>query len=662
MRLFHRARQAASATSSARLHVEHLEARETPAVIAGFNETLLTSGLTQPTAMAVAPDGRIFVAEKGGTLRVVQNGTVLATPFVSLSVNTFSERGLIGVAIDPNFAVNNFVYVYYTTNESTPVNRVSRFVANGNVAGAEQVLLDDIASTNGNHNGGALVFGADGKLYIGVGEAGVTSNSQTLANLSGKILRINSDGSIPLDNPFVGVMGARPEIWAFGLRNPFTLAVQPGTGQLFINDVGGGAFEEVNLGVRGANYGWPQTEGFSPPGSPGVTYPIYAYAHGSGPLQGNSIAGGAFYNPANPTFGSAFVGDYFFGEFVNSRIYLRDSSTGAVTTFSSSTAGGGVVDLDVLPDGRLLYLSLIDGAIYQITPAPGGPPPGPGSAQLIAVGTGGGTPAQVTALNADGSTRLNVNAYPGFAGGIRVATGDVNGDGVEDIISGIAPGGPAHIKVFEGATGGLMRSFLAYDPGYLGGVFVASGDVNADGRADIIVGSATGTSHVKVYDGFTGAQILSFLAFPGFTGGVTVAAGDVNGDGFADIIVGTATGASHVKVFSGQTGAMTRSFLAYGTFPGGVNVGYAGGAIITGTATLSTHVKAFDANGAVLRSFLAYPGFGGGVRVSGNGNVIVVGAGPGAGPHVKGFDLLSGAQVFSRFAFDPLTPGGIFVG
>jgi glucose/arabinose dehydrogenase len=603
----------------------------------------------------------------------VQNGQTLATPFVTLSVDTFSERGLIGVAVDPNFATNHFVYVYYTT--TTPVNRISRFTADasGNVAvpGSERILLDNIPSTNGNHNGGGLIFGKDGKLYAGVGESGVMANSQTLANLAGKILRLDPNGPniIPTDNPFFNTaMGDNRAIWALGLRNPFTLAVQPGTGVIHINDVGGGLFEEVNVGVAGANYGWPTTEGtFNQAMFPQFMEPLYAYAHGTGPLQGNSIAGGAFYNPTNQLFGSAFVGDYFFGDFVNSRIYLRDSTSGAVTTFSNSTAGGGVVDLDVLPDGRLLYLSLNTGRIYQITPGSGTPSPPvppvpPVLTRLIAVGTGGNTPSQVVALNADGSTRLTVNAYAGYTGGVRVATGDVTGDGIEDIITGTSQGGPPHIKVFEGVTGGLVYSFYAFDPGFLGGVFVASGDVNGDGRADMIVSTATGSSHVKVFDGLTGAEIRSFLTFPGFAGGVTVAAGNLDGDSFADIIVGTATGASHVKAFSGASNALIRSFLAFDAFPGGVTVGFAGGAIIVGTATATTHVKAFNSAGATVQSFFAFAGFPGGVRVGGNGSTILVGAGPGAGPHIRGIDLLTGAEIFSRFAFDPPTPGGIFVG
>ncbi|MBP3956867.1 PQQ-dependent sugar dehydrogenase [Gemmata sp. G18] len=643
---------------AARLRCEELEARETPAVVAGFTESVLASGLVQPTAMALAPDGRIFVAEKAGALRVVQNGSVLATPFLTVGVDTASERGLIGVALDPNFAANNFIYVYYTTS-GTLVNRVSRFVANGNTAaGPETILLDNIPSTNGNHNGGALVFGADGKLYVGVGDAGVSSNSQSLTNVSGKVLRINSDGTIPSDNPFFGTAtGDNRAIYALGLRNPFTMAVQPGTGRLLINDVGGTQFEEVNQGAVGANYGWPTTEGdFDPAALPGFTRPVYAYAHGSGPLQGNSIAGGAFYNPTTASFPGAFVGDYYFADFVSSRIFLRDESSGAVTTFADPTAGSGVVDLDVLPDGRLLYLSLNTGRIYQIA-ATGPTAP----AQLIAVGTGPGVASRIAALSADGTTRFTVTAYAGYSGGVRVASGDVTGDGVEDVVAGTAPGAPPHVKVFDGATGGLVRSFLAFDPAFLGGLFVASGDVNGDGRADIIVGTATGASHVKAFDGVTGAVIRSFLAYDGFTGGVTVATGDANGDGRVDIITGTATSGAHIKVFDGASGALLNSFFAFSGFGGGVSVGFASGSVVVGATAGPPHVKTF-VGGAEQGSFYAFdPAFQGGVRVAGNGALILAGAGAGAGPHLKGFSVTL-VESLNLFAFDPAGTGGIFVG
>ncbi|MBN9118285.1 MAG: PQQ-dependent sugar dehydrogenase [Planctomycetes bacterium] len=661
MHFFRRAREVARPTSTTRLRLERLEDREVPTVIAGFTESPFTSGLTQPTAMAVAPDGRVFVAEKGGTLRVVQNGTVLATPFLSVSVDTASERGLIGVALDPNFATNGSVYVYYTTSQASAgkvVNRVSRFAASGNVStGTETVLLDDIASTNGNHNGGALAFAPDGTLFIGVGEAGVPSNAPDLTTLSGKILRINANGSVPADNPFVGMgNGVRPEIWAYGLRNPFTMAFQPGTGRLFINDVGQSAFEEIDEGVKGANYGWPATEGFTPAGVAGVTYPIYAYAHGTGPLQGNSIAGGAFYNPASPSFPSAFAGDYFFGDFVNSRIFVRDAATGTVNTFSPQTAGGGVVDLDVLPDGRLLYLSLNTGTIYQIAADPNANPntnPNSPFGQLAAAGTAAGTAPLAVALNADGTVRFAAPVFPNYAD-VRVATGDVTGDGVEDLIAASGPGGPPLVTVYDGASGQPLNAFFALDPRFTLGLNVAAGDVDGDGRADVVVGTATGAAFVAAFDGLTGQMTRSFFAFPGFAGGVTVAAGDVDGDGRADVIAGAASSASAVAVFSGATGAPIRSFFAFGTAPVGVNVGFANGDVLTGTASGPPVVATYTSAGQLRQLFLAAPAAtSGGARVAGAGDQILVGV----GPALVWSDRLTAGPIRAQFAFD-----GVFVG
>ena len=139
----------------------------------GFNETLVASGLASPTAMQFAPDGRLFVAEQGGRLRVIKNGTLLSTPFVTLNVSSVGERGLLGVAFHPNFASNQYVYVYYTATTPAMHNRISRFTANGDVAvaGSEVVILElDNLSNATNHNGGAIAFGPDGKLYAAVGE------------------------------------------------------------------------------------------------------------------------------------------------------------------------------------------------------------------------------------------------------------------------------------------------------------------------------------------------------------------------------------------------------------------------------------------------------------------------------------------------------------
>src|SRR5689334_12181765 len=325
-----------------------------------------------PTAMEIAPDGRIFVCEQGGRLRVIKNGALLPDPFVTLNVDSNGERGLLGVAFDPNFAANNFIYLYYTVPIAPEHNRVSRFTANGDIVvpGSEQIILElDNLSTATNHNGGAIHFGPDGKLYVAVGENANGSNSQTLTNRLGKMLRINSDGSIPTDNPFFNTAtGANRSIWALGLRNPFTFAFQPGTGRMFINDVGQNTWEEINVGAAGANYGWAATEGNTgtPPAGPG-TYrgPLYTYDHG-----------GAAPNGAAITFGAAYQGDYFFADYGGGWIYRLDYDPGT-QKFSSTpklfaSNLDSPVDLEVDNAGNLYYLSHFGGAVYRVSafPAP----------------------------------------------------------------------------------------------------------------------------------------------------------------------------------------------------------------------------------------------------------------------------------------------------
>ena len=326
-----------------------------------FKETLLVNGLNTPTSMEFSPDGRLFVAEKGGSLRVIKNGALLPAPFLSLSVSTESERGLLGIAFDPNFASNRYVYVYYTRVNSPIKNRVSRFTASFTnpdlvESSSEVVILDDIASDAGNHNGGAIHFGLDGKLYIGVGDGGTNSgSSQSMSTLSGKLLRINSNGTVPSDNPFVGVSGARGEIWALGLRNPFTFAVDPVSGVININDVGASTYEEINRSIRGANFGWPSCEG--PCSISGYTNPIHFY----GRTVGRSITGGAFYRKAQ--FPSSYNGVYFFGDYLGGFIKYLSSSGQAIDWRSAKSP----VDIKIGPDGALYYASIFDGAIYKVS-------------------------------------------------------------------------------------------------------------------------------------------------------------------------------------------------------------------------------------------------------------------------------------------------------
>jgi glucose/arabinose dehydrogenase len=296
---------------------------------AGFTEAQVATGLTNATTMSFSPDGRLFVCLQDGRLRVIKNGALLATPFVSVTTTSVGERGLLGVTFDPDFATNRFVYVYYTvpavtTPPTAPAhNRVSRFTAdsaNPDVAqaGSEVVILElDNLSTATNHNGGAIHFGPDGKLYIGVGENANSPNSQVLTNRLGKILRINADGSIPSDNPttFPGIAGspagANQAIWAVGLRNPYTFTFQPGTTRMFINDVGENAWEEINDGIAGSNYGWRICEGFCSPTDPNYRDPLFEYGHGGGATVGCAIVGGAFYNPPVNQFPGSYTGKYF---------------------------------------------------------------------------------------------------------------------------------------------------------------------------------------------------------------------------------------------------------------------------------------------------------------------------------------------------------------
>jgi glucose/arabinose dehydrogenase len=333
---------------------------------AGFTENLVSSGLSSPTAMDFAPDGRLFVCLQGGQLRVIKNGALLPTPFVTLNVDSSGERGLLGIAFDPNFASNNFVYVYYTVPGTTAHNRVSRFTANGDLAAAnsEVIILElNNLSTATNHNGGAIHFGPDGKLYVAVGENANGANSQTLSNLLGKMLRINADGSIPSDNPFFNTAtGNNRAIWTLGLRNPFTFAFQPGTGRMFINDVGQITWEEINDGIAGSNYGWPSSEG--PTSDPNFRSPLFVYGHGTGSTTGCAIVGGGFYNPATVQFPSSYVGKYFFADLCSGWVRVFDPSNNTAADFAAGISQP--VDLKVAADGSLYYASIGSAAVLRI--------------------------------------------------------------------------------------------------------------------------------------------------------------------------------------------------------------------------------------------------------------------------------------------------------
>lgn len=336
-----------------------------------FTTTTVVTGLSQPAAMALAPDGRVFVCEQGGTLRVIKDGALLSTPFLTVNVDKAGERGLIGVVVDPAFATNGYVYVYYTATTPTTHNRVSRFTAAGDqaLAGSETVLLDlnDLSAAT-NHNGGGMHFGPDGKLYVGIGDNANGDNSQSFTTLLGKLLRLNPDGSVPADNPFLPQTSGKSQlIWAMGLRNPYTFAFQPGTGLLLINDVGEHTWEEIDHGQAGANYGWPATEGMT--SNPAYVSPIYVYPHSGGAVTGCAIVGAAFYDPATPTFPAAFLHKYFFMDFCAGWVRTLDPATASSGDWLTGLTSP--VDIRVSEDGSVLVLSRLGGgALQRVTYTP----------------------------------------------------------------------------------------------------------------------------------------------------------------------------------------------------------------------------------------------------------------------------------------------------
>jgi glucose/arabinose dehydrogenase len=378
--------------------LEPLERREVPTNFpAGFSEAPVATGLASATAMEFSPDGRLFVCQQTGQLRVIKNGALLPTPFVTVSTTPSGERGLLGVAFHPDFANNGFVYVYYTVPTAPIHNRVSRFTANPTnpdvALPGEQVILElDNLSSQTNHNGGAIHFGLDGKLYIATGENANPPFAQAYRSLHGKMLRVNPDGSIPPDNPFAASTRARREIWANGFRNPFTFAVQPGTGRIYVNDVGSsgtGRREEINELVRKGNYGWPNYQGYTT--VPTYVSPVYAYGPGFGGSN-CAVTGGTFFNPTSTPYPPSYVGKYFFADLCGSWIFHMDPDASVpsdtVTQFATNITSTTPVDIKTGPDGKLYYVIRGGGGIVRridyAPPIPDAPDLGHDAAELTA--------------------------------------------------------------------------------------------------------------------------------------------------------------------------------------------------------------------------------------------------------------------------------------
>ncbi|HZI94493.1 MAG TPA: PQQ-dependent sugar dehydrogenase [Patescibacteria group bacterium] len=328
----------------------------------GFQETSFQSGLFNLDGFDWAPNGDLWIIQKHGVIQVLRSGASQRITVKTINVDPNGERGLVGLAVDPAFNTNGFVYFYYTVPGATSHNRVSRFTAVGDTLQNETVLLEGPPLGSVEHNSGNLRFGLDGLLYISMGDNRVPTMAQERNSLLGKILRIATDGSIPPGNPFVGDPNARPEVWAYGFRNPFRFSVDPVTGTLFIGDVGENTWEELDLGIAGANYGHPLVEGPSPPGVAGTTYPIFYYNHngaGAAIIAGDNMVAGNF--PAQ------YVGNYFYADFARGIIYrlVLDADNRPVSNEEFITGVPFPVHMRVGPDGALYYASINFETIFR---------------------------------------------------------------------------------------------------------------------------------------------------------------------------------------------------------------------------------------------------------------------------------------------------------
>jgi glucose/arabinose dehydrogenase len=336
-----------------------------PAPPNNFQTSLIVGdGLNGPSGFDIAPDGRVFILERSGKIKVVKNGQLLPTPFADLPSEDTGDRGLIGVAFDPDFGVSNhYVYFYYTGHDL--LNHLVRFNADTDVGTEGPFELFKTSSPSHLlHVGGTIRFGPDGKLYFAVGDNGDGSNAQDLSNPHGKIMRINKDGSIPDDNPFVGQPGKLGAIWAYGMRNPWRFVFDSATGRLYDGDVGDFSWEELNRIVKGGNYGWPLKEGMCQSSCAGFINPTYTYPHAG---ESAAITAGPVYR--GNMFPPEYQGDIFFGDYAKGFIRTGDlDANGDVTAVHDfDDLAGSVVDFKVAPDGSLYYITYYPGALYRVT-------------------------------------------------------------------------------------------------------------------------------------------------------------------------------------------------------------------------------------------------------------------------------------------------------
>ncbi len=361
--------------------------KSSPAAPAGAELQTVATGLKFPLYLTAPPGdaARLFVVEKGGAIRLIKNGALVPAPFLDLAgqVSTGGEQGLLGMAFDPDYAVNGRFYVSYTDSAGNSVIARHRVSADPDraEAAADRALLR-VNQPYANHNGGQVSFGPDGHLYAGFGDGGSAGDPQGRAqdrsDLLGSLLRLDvrgdGDYAVPPDNPFVGHPGARPELWDYGLRNPWRFSHDRATGDLYIADVGQNRREEVNVataasgGGRGLNYGWNTMEGtqcYSPAtgcNSAGLTLPALDYDHGGGAC---SVTGGYVYRGAAVP---AIQGIYFYADYCAGWVRSFRFANGQATEpadWPALAPGGNITSFGEDASGEL-YILTSQGGVYRI--------------------------------------------------------------------------------------------------------------------------------------------------------------------------------------------------------------------------------------------------------------------------------------------------------
>lgn len=357
-----------------------------PAVTPGnfvLTVTEVATGLSSPTYVTSPPgDNRLFVVEQPGRIRIVENGQLLAAPFLDIGsrISTGGERGLLSVAFHPSYKTNGFFYVYFTATNGDI--RVERFSVSANVnianAASSKLIITAPHSSASNHNGGLAMFGPDGKLYLGLGDGGgggdPFGNGQNKSTLLGALLRIDVDNgdpySIPAGNPYIGVSGAKPELWAIGLRNPWRYSFDRQTGLLYIADVGQDRLEEVDVvpsTQAGVNYGWNVMEGMSCYNATtcdrtGLQLPVIDYLHTGGAC---SITGGFAYRGSSMP---EVAGQYFYSDYCAGWLKSFRFSNGAATDAHEWNVGsiGSITSFGEDAAGEL-YMTSSNGKVYKLT-------------------------------------------------------------------------------------------------------------------------------------------------------------------------------------------------------------------------------------------------------------------------------------------------------